>query len=214
MKHTLRIFIVSLLSFGLAYALRAQETNRPRFGVKAGLNYSNLYTKDSDHSKTHAGLNVGLFASLPLSNRVSLQPELYYTTKGADVTYNNAFVNGTASFNLNYLEVPLLLAVRVTNHVNIHFGPYAAVLISGKVTNKSNATLFDFEKNLNVDDYNRFDAGLAAGIGINFGPLNIGARYNYGLTKVGKDRSFLGTRYRFPDAVNGVFNVYVAVSFI
>jgi hypothetical protein len=214
MKHTLRIFIVSILSFGLAYALSAQETNRCRFGVKAGLNYSNLYTNDSDHSKTHAGLNVGLFASLPLSNRVSLQPELYYTTKGADVTYNNSFVDGTASFNLNYLEVPLLMVVHVTKNFNIHLGPYAAVLISGKVSNKSNVRLFDFEQNLNIDDYNRLDAGIAAGVGIDIGPLNIGARYNYGLTKVGKDRTFLGTRYRFPDAVNGVFNVYVAVSFI
>ena len=212
MNHTFRIFIALLICFILAHTLRAQEANTPRFGFKAGLNYSNLYAKDADNSKTHAGLNVGFFAKVPLSNWVSIQPEAYYTTKGADVTYNNVFATGTAKFNLNYVEVPLLFVFHVTRNFNVHLGPYAAVLVSGKVTNKSNVTLFDFEENIQVDDYNRLDAGVAAGLGIDLGALSIGARYNYGLTKVGKERSVLGVQYTLPDAVNGVFNLYVSVS--
>jgi hypothetical protein len=40
-------------------------------------------------------------------------------------------MNGTAQFKLNY-RVPLLLVVNLTQNLNIHAGPYAAYLISGK----------------------------------------------------------------------------------
>jgi hypothetical protein len=34
----------------------------------------------------------------PITNSVSIQPEISYTTKGAELSYNNAFANGTATF--------------------------------------------------------------------------------------------------------------------
>jgi hypothetical protein len=120
-------------------------------------------------------------------------------------------VNGIARYKLNYIEVPLLLAINITDNFNIHAGPYVAYLLSGKTTNESNVTLFDFEENLDVNDYNRIDAGLAAGAGLDFRSVSFGARYNYGLTTVGKERTFLGTTYTFPDAVNGVLTFYMAV---
>ena len=158
------------------------------------------------------GFNVGLFSKVPITRHVALQPELYFTTKGAEVTYNNTFVDGVARFKLNYIEFPLLLAVNVTDNFNIHAGPYVAYLVTGKVQNESNVNLFDFEENIDADDFNRFDMGVAVGAGIDFGSLGIGVRYNYGLTTVGKERSFLGTTYTFPDAKNGVLNFYAAIS--
>jgi hypothetical protein len=41
-------------------------------------------------------------------------------------------MNGTAQFKLNYIEVPLLLVVNLTQNLNIHAGPYAAYLIMVK----------------------------------------------------------------------------------
>ena len=39
-----------------------------------------------------------------------------------------------------------------------------------------------------------------------------GIRYTYGLTKVGKERTFAGTAYTTPDATNGVASLYVSIS--
>jgi hypothetical protein len=47
--------------------------------------------------------------------------------------------------------------------------------------------------------------------GIDIGAVSIGARYNVGLTTVGKERSFLGTPYTFPNAKNSVLNFYIAL---
>lgn len=213
MKNTI-IFSIAILFLltTIPFIGNAQEKMKPRIGVKGGVNFSTLYTENSDNSKMLTGFNVGLFAKLPVTKNIALQPEFYYTTKGSEVTYNNLFANGTARFNVNYLEVPLLLMMNITQNFNVHVGPYAGYMVSGKATNKSNVTLFDYENVLNTSDYNRFDAGLAAGVGIDVGALNLGARYSYGLTKVGKERSFFGTTYTFPDASNSVMNFYIGIA--
>jgi hypothetical protein len=213
MKYSTIQIATAILFFFSSYNVCTAQTatHRARLGVKGGVNFSNLNMKNAD-TKMRTGVNLGLFAKLPVSGMFSVQPELYYITKGSDVTYNNAFVDGTARFNLNYLEVPLLLVANITDYFNFHAGPYVSYLINGTVKNKANINLFDFEKNINTDDYDRFDAGIAVGAGIDIKAISLGARYNFGLTKVGKERTFLGTSYTFPDARNGVFNFYISLS--
>ncbi len=210
-------FILFALYFALICASitisYAQECTGARFGVKGGINFSTLKANDSEDNNIRTGFNIGLFSKMPLNSIIAIQPELYYTTKGSEVTYNNTFVDGTASFNVNYIELPVLLVINITKNFNLHAGPYVAVLISGKTKNESNVNLFNFEDNINVDDFNRVDAGLAAGIGIDFKVLSLGARYNYGLTKVGKERNYAGTTYIFPDAPNNVLSLYASISF-
>lgn len=218
MKKKLILLVVSTMFIGMTLtSVKAQETNAtatnaPKFGIKGGINFSNLSTKEADKDKMLTGFNIGVFAKMPITNNFAIQPELYYTTKGAQVTYNSTFVNGIAKFNLNYIEMPLLLVVNLTDNFNIHFGPYVSYLIDGKVTNESNATLFNFEDNIKTEDYNKFEAGVAAGAGFDIGAFSLGARYTYGLTTVGKERTFMGTSYTFPDAKNGVASVYVSFS--
>jgi hypothetical protein len=191
----------------------AQGSRTLRLGLKGGVNLSNLYTDNAAKQRTLLGFNAGLFAKLPISKLIAIQPELYFITKGAEVTYNNPFVQGAAKFRYNYLELPILVVINVNENFNIHAGPYAAFMLSGDVKNQNSASLFDFEKNINTDDYNRFDVGLTAGVGIDIGAIGLGARYAYGVNKVGKESTYLGTTtYTFPDAHNGVFTFYISVS--
>jgi hypothetical protein len=184
-----------------------------RFGIKGGLNYSNLdISRDATNSNWLIGFNLGIFTKLPFSSFVAIQPELYYTSKGSNVTYKSLFVDGTARFNFNYLELPVLIVLNPISIVNIHFGPYFSYLLNGIVVNTSTTNLFNFENNINADDFSRFDAGGVVGVGIDLGGLSVGARYNFGLTKIGRERSFLGTTYTFPDARNTVLNAYVSIS--
>jgi hypothetical protein len=212
-KTIITIAASFLLLCALNVPMQAQVNNgTPRVGIKGGVNFTSLFTKDSYDSKMLPGFNLGLFSKMPISQHVAFQPELYFTTKGAEVTYNNVFVNGIARFKLNYLELPLLLTINVTDNFNFSLGPYVSYLISGKVKNESNINLFDFEDNINSDDFNRLDAGIVAGGGIDFGSVGIGLRYSYGLTTVGKEKSFLGTTYTFPDAKNGVVSLSASIA--
>lgn len=201
------MFLAICLSITTTQAQDGKTT--PSIGFKGGLNFSNLYTDNVDDNNVLTGFNAGLYAKLPITKSIAIQPEIYYTTKGAELTYDNAFASGTAQFNVNYIEIPVLLVMNLTDNFNIHVGPYAGYMVSGKTTNDSN--LFSSEGQLDTNDFNKIDAGLAGGIGIDLDVMNFGLRYNYGLTKVGKERSYGGTSYTYPDAKNSVLSAYIGL---
>ena len=167
-------------SFGM---LHAQDDNvTTEFGVKGGFNMSNLYQNDADDENVLYGFNAGVYATLPISDFIAIQPELLFTTKGAELDYNKAFASGNAKFKLNYIELPLLVRVNITKNFNVHAGGYASYLVSSKVKGDGD---FDFEEEIDTDDLNKFDAGISAGVGVDFNPISVGLRYNFGLTTVG-----------------------------
>ena len=209
---TVLILIVS--AFQISFSQTTSSDSSFKFGFKGGVNFSNLYTDNVDDNNVLTGFNAGIFAKLPITESLAIQPEMLYTTKGAELKYNNAFVNGTSTFRLNYIEVPVLLVINLTNNFNIHAGPYVAYLVDGKATNNAQGTLFDIENNLKNEDYNKFDTGVSVGVGFDTDQIGFGVRYNYGFQKVGKERSFLGTNYTFPDGKNSVINLYLSYSIL
>ncbi len=214
MKNLKKIISIAVLALGITTGTaQVVSSEESKIGVKGGLNMSNLYTEDVDDENVLYGFNLGLFAELPLTGSVSLQPEVIFTTKGAELKYDNAFAEGTAKFRLNYIEVPLLVKLNVTDNFNIHFGPYAAFLVDSKITNEDANGDINFEQEIDEDDLNKFDYGLAAGLGFDFGAFGIGARYNYGLSTVGKERTIFGQTYTFPDSKNSVLSVYGTIKF-
>lgn len=206
------LLLVSISQF--TFAQGTSDSSNLKFGIKGGVNFSNFYTQDVEDNNVLTGFNAGIFAKVPITSSFAIQPELLYTTKGAELTYNNSFVNGTSKFRLNYIELPVLLVVNLTKNFNIHAGPYVAYLVDGKATNNSQGTLFDTESNLSNEDYNKFDTGLSVGLGFDSNDIGFGVRYNYGLQTVGKERNFAGTNYTFPDGKNSVINLYFSYSIL
>lgn len=213
----MRKLILTALTCAAFTVSNAQTNDNPAsgasFGIKGGVNFSNLYTEDVDDNNVLTSFNVGVFVSMPLTNFLSIQPEFLYSRKGAELVYDNAFASGTGKFKLNYIEAPILLKVNLTKNLNVHAGPYFAYLIDAQVTNESSSGNFDFEENIDNDDFNKFDYGLSAGAGFDFESIGFGVRYNYGLSTVGKERSFLGTTYTFPDGKNSNLSIYAAYKF-
>ncbi len=79
-----------------------------------------------------------------------------------------------------------------------------AYLLNRKVENNARGTFLDIQANLRDKDYERFDTGLAFILGLEADKIRFGVRYNYGLQKVGKEKSFLGANYTFLDGKNSV----------
>ncbi|VXC06462.1 conserved exported hypothetical protein [Flavobacterium sp. 9AF] len=206
--------IVATLAFALMTSLgvnaQSKDSNA-EFGVKGGVNFSNMYTDDVDDENVLTSFNAGVYAKLPISDNIAIQPELLYSRKGAELVYNNALAEGTAKFKLNYIELPVLFKVNLTDNFNIHAGPYFAYLVNAQVTNETENGTFNFEDNYNNDDFNKFDYGLSAGVGLDFEGMGIGVRYNYGLQTVGKEREFAGTTYTLPDGKNSNLSLYLSV---
>lgn len=183
----------------------------PKFGIKGGINLSNLYVNDvSDENMKVAG-NVGIYGKIPLTRGLSLQPELLYSSKGAKENYNN-FIQGSGEyrFNLNYIELPLLLTVNVVRNFNVHFGGYAAYLASANVKNVRDGNIQGVT-DLNAENFNRFDYGLVGGLGVDVDNFTIGARYNYGLRNIGQSGTLAGDLTK--DSKNSTVSFYIGFAF-
>ncbi|MGO4770622.1 porin family protein [Flavobacterium sp. W22_SRS_FK3] len=204
--YALTIFMTA--TFG---SLSAQNSTvvGPEFGIKGGVNMSNLYSDSDEINDENVlwGFNAGVYAAFPIADNVFIQPEILYTTKGAELDYNYAGIEGTSKFKLNYIEVPLLVRFNLTENFNIHVGGYASYLVNAKTKGEGDV---EFDEEFDADDFERFDAGLSAGVGVDFNPISVGLRYNYGLTTIGKERTVLGSSYTFPDAKNSNLSLYLS----
>lgn len=149
-----------------------------RIGIKGGLNYANQDGTDititqGNYNKSDAitSYHAGLVAEIKLLDKLSLQPELLYSTQGA--TYKNAveeFKN-----ELGYISIPLLAKIYLTESISLELGPQASFLLSEK--NK-----FDYQKS------ETFEFSAVGGLGLNLTKnLFIQARYGLGLTEASKD---------------------------
>lgn len=197
MRNTKRTLYAAVVTGLLAFTGMQAQEKTAAFGFKGGLNFSNFYTDSVDDKDVLTGFNAGLYAKLPITNSIAIQPEINFTTKGSEVLTNNT----STKLNLNYIEVPVLLVANLTENFNIHVGPYAAYMVSSKGSFESN--FGSITQTFDTDDFNKFDAGISAGVGIDLDAVNFGVRYNYGLTKISDNNNF--------DAKNSVFNAYIGL---
>ncbi len=198
-------FVLALAGIG-PLAANAQG---PHIGLKGGLNLSNLYSSEVNDDKLRTGFNVGLMGRTNLDQPIGLQVELLYSTKGNESTYVGFFglVDQTVHFNLNYLELPVLASFRFADQMlELQVGGYAGYLLSADAT--TSGDLGTDSEDLDIDNFNTMDAGLAVGFAVNAGPAQFGARYEYGLVELAKsDAAYL----LLGSAKNSCFQVYIAV---
>lgn len=202
MKTNLKLFIGTLALVILSVcSAKAQEA---RMGIKGGLNISNLHDNTVTDENARLGFNAGFYGQILSNDVFALQPELLYSTKGSEYEFDG-IANETVKFNLNYLEVPVLAVFKLGKTAEIHAGGYGGYLLGANVSYEGD--LGDGGEDLDRDNFNSFDYGLVGGFGLNFGDVQIGTRYNYGLAKLAKTdnaKNVLG------DSKNSLAQVYVA----
>src|SRR6478609_10807829 len=125
---TTKIFLLSAM-FAMTICLVQAQDDRPapKFGLKGGINLSNLYNGDVGDENLKVGLNLGLMAKMPINNGFAIQPEVIYSSQGSRINYNNSILGkGEYRFNLNYVQVPVLAVINIGEYFNIHVGPYVS----------------------------------------------------------------------------------------
>lgn len=207
-KHGFKIFLLAA-AFSLVAFQQASAQSNPtaRFGVKGGLNVSNLYIDNVNDENARFGFNGGLYGQILSTKAFAIQPELLFSTKGSQADYGG-IINSTVKFNLNYLDLPLLAVIKLGPQAEIHAGGYASYLLSANINYEGN--FGSGTDRIDRDQLKTFDYGLAAGFGLNFGAVQVGARYNYGLVKIADSNS---ARNILGDSKNSVAQLYVALNF-
>ncbi|MBQ6064858.1 MAG: PorT family protein [Prevotella sp.] len=179
------------------------------YGFRVGLGVATVNSDSHylDGNKAKAGLNVGLAVGTEIvpGTPLCFESGLYYTEKGGKSG------SGTDKFTyqLNYLEVPLLLKYKIYTDKNISIEPflggYLACGVGGKIKDYEYRAAYSSFGNEYDDNFNRFDGGVKLGCGVSFDMFYLGASYDIGLANVGKDN--------FNDTHTGCFNLDFGITF-
>ena len=162
-----------------------QQSNKIRFGAKAGLNFANA-TGNIDRflgepdGETRFGLLIGGFVDYKLSQKFSLQAEVAYSQEGVSKKYSDEDYEVIAA--LNYLNVSITPKYYVTDKLNFEVGPQLGFLLNAKFKEKQDGERFESDAKRFLTSTN-LSVNIGAGYQLENG-FGVAARYNLGLTDI------------------------------
>jgi hypothetical protein len=226
MKNIFKLSLIILL------VSISPESFSQTFGIKAGVNFSNMLIKESElfipyntnvaDPKVKTGFHIGGVIEYPVLDLFSLESGLFLTSLGTRLTTEEPFGATTliteVKHDLYYLSIPLAVKVPFSiKGFNFYgsVGGYAGMgLIGNAVTIATFGDLKETTKGKiawgseqGVDYLKRLDYGLTFGVGIKYSVLEAGLFYNLGLANISSD-SEIGSI-----AKNRVFGISVGYSF-
>lgn len=177
--------LIALLVIISTNTLSAQGLD---FGVKAGVNFSSI--RDASGLDNRTGFVAGIFLGGKLNDNLGVQADLLYSQQGAEFEFG--------SFDLDYINVPIVLKYFVSESLNIQLGPQFGVIINDDAQTLLGETINDIATN-------DFDISAVVGLGFDL-PMGIrlDGRYNFGLTDVSKNS----------EGKNSVITLAVGYSFL
>lgn len=176
------------------------------YGLRLGLALANVRSDDSrlDGGGSLAGLNVGGVIGFSLSNQapVFLETGLYYVQKGGKGYHESK----KFTYDLNYLEVPILVKYEVSVGSGVSIQPFAggylACGVGGKVKDYGERVA---QNSFSEDFFQRFDGGLRLGCGVQYELLYGELSYDVGLANI--------CHSDFDTSHNGCFYLTLGVNF-
>lgn len=196
-----KLINLSILAFLI---VMASESFAQTFGVRGGLNLSNMLIKDdvetySNEFEMNPGFHLGVTADFPISDVISFETGLLLSTKGFKISEKETIMGETYEIknklNLFYLDIPLTAkAMFDVGGAKIYgtFGPYIGVGLSGKSKfemtfngeTESDEETIEWGSDENESDIKRFDFGLTAGAGVAINNIQLGLSYGLGLANI------------------------------
>lgn len=193
--------IIITICFAMA-ALASPAQSPVSFHAKAGIGTSNFWGKHSS-SETMIAYKAGIGAEYALSRTWVVQSALEFVSIGGKDEIDYA---GKANMNELYLQIPVMMAARLTLNKNYHIslsaGPYIAIGVGGKTSGEmyeytssqhTNGYRFKLDTFGSMLDGNmgnrRFDAGIAMGLTFEYHRFVIGAEAQVGFVTVNKQLS-------------------------
>lgn len=181
---------------------KAQSTtdNREKmsFGLKLGTNYSNVYDSDNEDfvADSKFGFAAGAFVVIPFGTFIGIQPEILYSQKGfkSSGTYFGSTYEMTRT--TNFIDVPVLFAVKPIEQVTLLFGPQFSYLMKQKDEFTGGSISSTQQQEFDNDDITKNILGLTGGADINVDNLVFGLRAGWDIKTNEGDGNSSTPRYK------------------
>ncbi|TNF44566.1 MAG: PorT family protein [Cytophagales bacterium] len=189
---TLKPFLVLcfiMVSYrGYAQEIATQDGDKAQYGIKAGINFAELWGKDAlPESDRKVGYSLGAYASYKLSKDLKLQPEIIWSLQGEDS-------KESGRYKISYINIPVMLKW-IEGKFYSEIGPQLGLLTIN--TSKS------VPEELQLENFETFDFSINVGLGYKVAEdWTLGLRYSQGLSNIAEGRDlknsviYVGLAYR------------------
>lgn len=144
------------------------------FGVKGGASINKL-TGKSFKEEFSFGYHVGVFATLGMGGKLSLQPEVLLNQVNTDTASNLSSVyHFKKNIQLKYLSIPILLNYNLSNLFALQVGPQFGILLD----NNKNALQNGQEA------FKNGDLSMLGGVQLKLSKFRVYGRYAIGLSDI------------------------------
>ncbi len=200
MKKLILVFVFATLMFGSAFAQKSNADFREKvsFGVKAGINISNVYDSQGEQFNADAklGLAAGIFVALPIGKFIGVQPEILFSQKGYKGSGSLLGSNYSYTYTSNYIDVPLLFAIKPISLITILVGPQYSFLVKDSYKFDSALINIDQEHVFENDNIRKNTLSFLGGVDFNFKSIVIGTRVGWDLQANKGDGTSETPRYK------------------
>lgn len=162
MKNLFFIAAIAVLSVS---AIQAQVV---RLGAKCGVNFSTFNDDDLGDVKSRTGFHIGGLVEVPISERFSLQPEILYSSQGAEYSDSGTELGVDYSYKitekLDYIQVPIMAKFYVVEGFAIEAGPQVSFLVSSEGEYEGKLGDKNVSREDDLDDISKIDLSLGGGV--------------------------------------------------
>lgn len=187
-----------ILLFAVALAATMAAGAQPAAGTwsvrpMAGMTVSNLVGKDSKGCDPKVGMALGAEAGYQLCPTFALSLGAVYMQQGCSQSlYLTNYDKVDGKTKLNYLNMPLLGNVYIVKGLALKAGLQLGILLTADVEAEVNGTSISVG---GKDAFTDIDLNLPVGLSYEYRNLVVDARYNIGLTNLGRtDYTVMGVK--------------------
>lgn len=194
---------VAALTFLVIQTVSAQV----QVGFRAGGNWGAVSKPEfldtfSPTFRLSPGLTGAVFVEAPISNRVSIRPEISYVQKGFLIDEGfelplggwNLPLGARVAYQTRYVEVPVLAKINVNEgpvQLYLLAGAAAGYAVNGRIRTRTSGIFrsapMDVDMNMSTLGYNRWDFSAIGGLGLSAeagaGKFFVEARYEHGFSR-------------------------------
>ena len=172
--------------------------NRPSFGVKAGINRSNVWDEQGQDFQADAktGFVGGAFLSLPFTTLIGVQPEILISQKGLQGSGTLLTIPYTFSRTSTYLDVPLLVQIKPIQAFTIVFGPQYAYHLSDRTSYSFGGNNTVLQEEFDNDNIRKNILGFLIGADFNANHVVVSGRAGWDFLNNNGDGTSTTPRYK------------------
>ena len=168
------------------------------FGVKAGLNYANVWDEQGQdfNADPRLGFAGGLFLGIPIGKYLGIQPEVLISQKG--LQGSGSLLGATYSFTrtTTYVDIPLQLQIKPLEVLTLVAGPQYSYLMNEKNTYTLGDQTIGQEEAFEADDIRKNLLGFVAGADVIISHFVVSGRFGWDLQNNNGDGTSSTPRYK------------------